>query len=594
MEKAEGIYKKEQLGMTLWGVGMGAQESIISCAMNANLVTILQDGKLVNTGEDNLCKGDLVVLQAGEIVPADLKLVEARALEIDEFDITGEILPVIKEVKDDDVMLYMGSRVIRGTGKGFVVATGEQTQYGEILKQAWEQNKPYEFRIFKIKYLGLLGLLLPAFLIHLALAHKEAAIIAAYSLWSVILILAQNDDLFTYILISNQLKNFSRLNIQIRDLRTLEDMNEIDVICFDKTGVITTRQLDVKNIYFADQLFDAQDVLDGVEESSAGLVKIACALCHDVLYFEKIALADPIDKALISFARKNGVNVNQLLLNSKRLYDQPFDSEKRYMAAGFEIDDKEYYFAKGDPGVILEICNSYVTETGAKQKMDSAVRLFNHANIDAISQNGDTAIALAFTSETTGKTPTGYTFLCLLQLENSLQPGVREVITGAREKGIRSILLTGDRADTAVRIGAESGITVNSRLYLDGRTIDRMELSEVARQAAYCSIFARLLPSQKGVLIRLLQQSGHRVAMVGDGPNDGIALKVADIGISFSKNSSPIARRLSKVLISDLADLLSLIESAKRIKRRDKHLRFFRILIVVLSLLGAYGWILAS
>jgi Ca2+-transporting ATPase len=121
--------------------------------------------------------------------------------------------------------------------------------------------------------------------------------------------------------------------------------------------------------------------------------------------------------------------------------------------------------------------------------------------------------------------------------------------------------------------------------------IDRMESSEVARQSSYCSVFARLIPSQKGFLIRLFQQKGHLIAMVGDGPNDGIALKVADIGISYVKNSSPIARRLSKILINDLADLLMLIEGANRIKRRVKHLKLFRILIIAISLLSIYMWI---
>jgi P-type Ca2+ transporter type 2C len=155
-------------------------------------------------------------------------------------------------------------------------------------------------------------------------------------------------------------------------------------------------------------------------------------------------------------------------------------------------------------------------------------------------------------------------------------------------------LLTGDRAETAVRISADSGITKNSRIFLTGRTMDRMDLAEVARQAKYCSVFARLLPSQKGVLIRLLQQKGHRVAMVGDGPNDGIALKAADIGISFVENSSPIARRLSKILINELADLLRLIEGAQRIKRRAKHLKLLRILILVVSMLSLYLWVFNS
>jgi Ca2+-transporting ATPase len=179
-------------------------------------------------------------------------------------------------------------------------------------------------------------------------------------------------------------------------------------------------------------------------------------------------------------------------------------------------------------------------------------------------------------------------------LENSLQPGARGIIKGVKEKGIRSILLTGDRAKTAIRVSEECGITQDSQACLTGGMIDGMESSEVARQSTYCSVFARLKPSQKGVLIRLLQQRGHRIAMVGDGPNDGIALKVADIGISYVINSSPIARRLSTILINDLADLLRLIEGANRVKRRAEQLIFIRILIIAVSLLSIYMWIFAS
>jgi Ca2+-transporting ATPase len=564
--------------------------------MKGNFVTIVKDGKLINTDEDNLCREDMVVLQTGDLVPADLKLVEARGLEIDEFEITGEIMPVFKKVDAHDVMIYMGSRVVRGTGKGIVVATGERTEYGRVLSQGWEQNKNYEFRIFKKNHLGLLGLVLPAFIIHLAQSNNDIAVIAFYLLLSIILILLQSDDLFRYFLISKELNYLRRFNIQIRDrdVRTLEGMNEIDVICFDKTGVLTTRQLDVKNIYFAGKLFETDNVFQALEEGTAHLVKLACALCHDVLYFEKMALANPIDKALINFAQKNGINVNEILLQFKRVYDQPFDSENRYMASGFEIDGKEYYFAKGDPGVILRMCNRYLIATGVKKKLDFEFWLSLNSYIESISKNGDTAIALAYTSDNPDKTPLKYTFLCLLQLGNSLQPGVRETMKGITEKGIRSILLTGDRAETAAKISADSGVSKNSKVYLTGRTIERMELSEVARQSAYCSVFARMLPSQKGVLIRLLQQRGHCVAMVGDGPNDGIALKVADIGISFVKNSSPIARRLSRILINDLADLLKLIEGAHRIKRRAMHLKLFRILILVVSLLNIYICVFTS
>lgn len=558
--------------------------------MKGNPVTIVKDGKLISTDEDNLCKDDLVVLQAGDIVPADLKLVEARSLEVDEFEITGEILPVIKKVGDDDVMLYMGSRVIRGTGKGIVVAAGEQTEYGKVLKQEREQNKPHKFRIFKISYLGLIGLFLPAFLIYFARSNNDIWIVACYFLWSIILLLLQNNDLFQYFLVFNELKKLERFNIQIRDVRALEWLHKIDIMCFDKTGVLTTRNMDVKNVYFANRILNKDDVLsEGSEGSIFHLVKIACALCNDVLFYEKIGLANPVDKALMSFAVKNGVDVKELLSHYQRVYDVPFDSENRYMACGFEWDDQKVnYFVKGDPEVVLGMCGHYVTATGALKKVDFEFWRSNRSSTDAISQNGDTAIALAYKTSVSDRALAEYTFLCLVQLKNSLQPGARGIIKGVKEKGIRSILLTGDRAKTAIRVSEECGITQDSQTCLTGGMIDGMESSEVARQSTYCSVFARLKPSQKGVLIRLLQQRGHRIAMVGDGPNDGIALKVADIGISYVINSSPIARRLSTILINDLADLLRLIEGANRVKRRAEQLIFIRILIIAVSLLSIY------
>jgi Ca2+-transporting ATPase len=153
-------------------------------------------------------------------------------------------------------------------------------------------------------------------------------------------------------------------------------------------------------------------------------------------------------------------------------------------------------------------------------------------------------------------------------------------------------MLTGDRPNTAGKIGEEIGIANGPNAALTGRDIEKMELSEVARQSAYCSVFARLLPSQKGIIIRLFQQKGHYVAMVGDGANDSIALKVADIGISFVENSSPFAKRLSKILINDLGDLLVIVQGSKRSKWRVKFITWFRIAILITLLFALYMWVL--
>lgn len=560
--------------------------------MKGNPVTIVKNGNLMNIDEENLRKNDTVVLQTGDIVPADLKLTEATGLEVDEFELTGEIMPVVKKANNRNAMIYMGSRIIKGMGKGLVVATGGQTEYGRILKQTLEQNKTYRFPTFKKKYLILVSLLLPAFTIQLVQLKNSILVIVFYLLLSTIFILLQNTELFRYLLISREMKNCERLNIQIRDARALESINEIDILCFDKTGVLTTRQMEIKNIYYADGTLRSSNLSN--KERTAYLIKIACALCNDVLFFEKMNLTNPVDKALLSFAEKNGMNIKEMLLESRRIYDKPFDSENRHMACGYELKDGQvYYFAKGDPDVIIKMCNSYITKDGTEKKVDFDFRLFNKSIIDAINQGG-TAIALAYAPGIFNKPPGEYTFLCLLQLENSLQQGVHTTIRKATEKGIRSIMLTGDRAETALKVSEACGITKDSRLCLVGRAIERMALSEVGRQSEYCSVFARLLPSQKGIIIRLLQQRGHYIAMVGDGPNDGIALKVADIGISFVENSSPIARKLSNILIHEIADLERLIKGSNRIKRRLKYLMLFRIVVLAILLLGLYMFVMTS
>jgi Ca2+-transporting ATPase len=375
-------------------------------------------------------------------------------------------------------------------------------------------------------------------------------------------------------------------------MTALEHLQNVDVMCFDKTGVLTTRHLEVKNVFPEGRTLDIDSV--STEGNTFNLIRIACALCNDVRFLEKMDQANLIDRALISFATKNGINLDETLFRYKRIYDKPFDSEARFMACGFKCSDTTtYYFAKGDPEVILRMCDSYVTISGIKKKMDYDLLSSVKTNIDSINKTGDTIIALAYSSGASDNIPLNYTFLCLLQLESPLVPGVREILGKLSEKGIRSVMLTGDRPETAGKVGEEIGITDSPNADLTGKHIERMELSEVARQSAYASVFARLLPSQKGIIIRLFQEKGHYVAMVGDGANDSIALRVADIGISFVENSSPFAKRLSKILINDLGDLLMIVQGSKRIKCRATFLSWFRTSTIIAILFGLYVWVLS-
>ena len=556
------------------------------CILKGNTVTVVQKDEIVNIAEEDLCKGDILLLQAGDLVPADLKLLESRGLEIDEFDLTGEIRPADKRISGEDVFVYRGSRVIRGSGKGVIIATGDQTEYGEILKQRYGQVK-YTFpSLLKEKYFVLLIFLLPPFIVSLTQSSNPALICIVYLVVAVSVGVLQNNTLFNYILTSREVKKIESQNIRMQDATSLDSVKSINIVCFDKTGVLTTRDLEVKHIQFADETPDINSFASG--KQIYNITKLACALCNDVVFFEKIALADSIDRALIAFAIKNGVNVKELMSKSKRIYEKPFDSEDRYMACGFELENGKTYFAKGDPEIILRMCQTYLAVSGIERKVSFDFLSTINAQTHTINQNGDVAIALAYGSTTVESSPPQYTFLCLIQLENPVKPGVSKVVKTLQDNKIRVLLLTGDRPETALKVSGEIGIETPSGYCLSGKSIAQMDLSEVARQSDYVSVFARLLPSQKGILIMLLQQRNHVVAMVGDGANDTVAIKVADIGISFVENSSPLAKRVAKILINELADLVTILQSVKRIQGRVKYLLLFRSAVLLAIFLLVY------
>ena len=206
-------------------------------------------GKNINIAEDNPRKGDILILQAGDLVLADLKLIEANDLEVDEFELTGEIMPVKKNGEGKDFFVYNGSRVIRGSGKGVVIATGAKTEYGKILSLRYRpvtRNLP---PLLKKRYFFLPFLLIPPFLVDLSIASNLLFICLIYVAMAVFLLFIQNSDLFKFIILSREVEKLKRKYIQFHDETALERINTLDIIGFDKTGVLTTRDIEVKHVF---------------------------------------------------------------------------------------------------------------------------------------------------------------------------------------------------------------------------------------------------------------------------------------------------------------------------------------------------------
>ena len=495
---------------------------------------------IVNIAADDLRVGDLVLIQTGDIVPADLKLLEALDLEVDEFGLTGEIMPVPKCVEPEtDVRVFQGSQVLRGHGKGVVIVAGEDTEYGKILKQSSRYIKDEKIQLLK----------------SLVLRRLQ--------------------------------KKLLKSNIFLSHEGVLDDIIKVDVFLFDKTGVLTSRGIKVEEIYLGGGNSSIDCLRDG---ETWGIIMTGCTLCHDLAYHQTMAFANPVDRALMSFAEENGVNIGESLCQYQRIYQKPFNSEERYMACGFDhgYSGKRIYFAKGDPEVLLKKCNSYVTPLGEKRSKDLSFLSAVRVKMEEMSHGGSVVIALAYSKNSLVEPPSSDTFLCLFRLENPLKPDAKAVLRELSEKGIRNVIFTGDRTETALRIAAETGIENAAKFYLTGKDIEKMSLSEVARQCEYVSVFTRLSPSQKGIITRIFQQRGHRVAVIGDGTNDVIALKSADVGISFVKWSSPMAKRAATVLINDLTDILRVVETARQAHRQVGFIAFCITLMFLMLLFGGY------
>jgi Ca2+-transporting ATPase len=492
---------------------------------------------IVNIAADDVRMGDLVLIQTGDIVPADLKLLEALDLEVDEFGLTGEIMPVPKCVEPEtEVRVFQGSHVLRGHGKGVVIAAGEDTEYGKILKQSSRYIKDEKIQLLK----------------SLVLRRLQ--------------------------------KKLLKSNIFLSHEGVLDDIIKVDVFLFDKTGVLTSRDIKVEEIY----LGGGNSSIDCVRgRETWDIIMTGCTLCHDLAYHQTMAFANPVDRALMSFAEENGVNIDESLRQYQRIYQKPFNSEERYMACGFDhgYSGKRIYFAKGDPEVLLKKCNSYVTPLGERRSKDFSFLSALRVKMKEMSHGGSVIIALAY-SENSFVEP--YTFLCLFRLENPLKPDAKAVLRELGEKGIRNVIFTGDRTETALRIAVETGIENAAKFYLTGTDIEKMPPSEVVKQCEYVSVFTRLSPSQKGIITRIFQQRGHRVAVIGDGTNDVIALKSADVGISFVERSSPVAKRVAKVLINDLTDILRVVETARHAYWQVGFIAACITLMLLMLLFGGY------
>lgn len=546
--------------------------------MVAPEATVIRDGPVHTMPADGLVPGDVVLLEAGNAVPADLRLIECAELAVDESALTGESRPVQKTIAplvadhlplgDRTNLAFKGTLITRGRGRGLVVATGMQTELGRIaamLRGAAPVRTPLQRRLtgfgrrLAVAILGICALIFVA-----GLLRGEPVILMFLTAVS-LAVAAIPEALPAVVTVSLAFgaAKMSRRNVLIRRLPAVETLGSVTYICADKTGTLTENQMRLERVVIGDATFDSLADIGG---ETARILGQALALSNDVRRdADGGPVGEPTEVALYQAAAAVGMAKADLERSLPRIAELPFDSTRKRMSTLHRNGAAVWVFCKGAPESVLPLC---------RDRHDGGL-LDADVVLDRASQLADEGYrVLALGCRRLNAVPTHLgadveTQLSLLGLVALIDPpraGVRDAVAECMAAGITPVMITGDHPGTAKAIGQRLGICGDGDGALTGRDLENMNADQFAEDVERVRIYARVSPEQKISIVRALQQRGQFAAMTGDGVNDAPALKMANIGVAMGKKGTDVAREAADMVLLD--DNFTTIVSAVREGRR--------------------------
>lgn len=543
---------------------------------------VLRDGKQVTLKSDELVPGDIVILEAGDAVPADGRIIECASMKIEEAALTGESVPVNKIVDllqlnsqkdvplgDRKNMVYMGSTVVYGRGKAVVTGTGMNTEMGKIAKalsQAQDEATPLQIKLnqlSKILTVLVVGICAVIFAVGLMRAGISSETILSTFMVAVSLAVAAIPEglaAVVTIVLSIGVTNMSKRNAIIRKLTAVETLGCTQIICSDKTGTLTQNKMTV-----------VEHVADDEK-----LLETAMALCSDAELDRDSgeAVGEPTECALVNDAAKNGLPKPELEKEYERVGEAPFDSMRKMMSTVHRTpDNKIIQFTKGAPDEILKRC-AYALRDGEKVPMTDQVREEILKNNKAMADRALRVLCASLREwdDVPQNTEPEYlekdlTYVGLSGMIDPVRPEVKAAIEECREAGIRPIMITGDHKDTAVAIGMELGIISEPSQAITGAQLDDISDEEFKDRITEFSVYARVQPEHKVRIVKAWKARGMITAMTGDGVNDAPSIKSADIGIGMGITGTDVTKNVADMVLADdnFATIVSAVEEGRRI-----------------------------
>ena len=557
-----------------------AEQSLSALKNRLSLqANVRRDGRTVELPAEQLVPGDVVILEAGNKIPADGRIVIARTLEADESALTGESLPVCKQEQLIDTptvplaertnMLYMNNAVTRGRAEMVVIATGMETEIGklaDLLSHSEEAQTPLQIQLDSVgKRLALLALGVVGIVFVGALWRNEPLLDAA--LTAIALAVAAIPEGLPAVVTVTLALGMRRMADQqaiVKRLAAVETLGCTTVICTDKTGTLTVNQMTVRGLFYKGQKLsvtgegyqtagevlpsDSQSALPDLQD-----VLLPLALCNDSEWQAKKIIGDPMEGALLVLAEKGGLDKKLVNTQWPRLAEIPFDAEHKFMATFHQHNDAITVFIKGAPEVLLERCDHLLDVQSQPIALDKQVLLQQNTEMACTGLRvlGVAMAQLKPTAELTGdlfQYIQHLTFVALVGLMDPPRPEAKQAIALCQQAGIAVKMITGDQTITAAAIAKELGLTGT---VINGTELAAMDAATLAASINGIAVFARTAPDQKVRIIKALKLAGHIVAMTGDGVNDAPALKIADMGIAMGKSGTDVAQEAAVMILAD-------------------------------------------
>lgn len=550
--------------------------------MAAATSKVLRDGKVAVVRSEELVVGDVVLLEAGDAVPADGRLIECASLKIEEAALTGESVPVSKQTEalplgdqndiplgDRSNMVYMGSTVVYGRGKAVITATGMDTEMGKIadaLAMAEEGQTPLQIQLAhlsKVLTYLVLGICAVIFAVGVIRGGGFTAdmVINSFMVAISLAVAAIPEGLVAVvtIVLSIGVTNMSRRNAIIRRLTAVETLGCAQIICSDKTGTLTQNKMTVVDSYGPD----------------TNLLATAMALCTDSQLGEDGAVTgEPTENALVAWANTLGLPKYKLEAEMPRIGEAPFDSVRKMMSTLHRRPDgKVVQFTKGAPDEVLNKCTHYLKDGQMLPLTEEAKREILAANT---AMAGRALRVLSAAIRTYDAAPESFEpeklerelcFVGLTGMIDPVRPEVYEAIEKCRSAGIRPIMITGDHIDTAVAIARELGILTDDTRAITGSELSAMSDEEFAEKFKNISVYARVQPEHKTRIVSAWRNAGYVTAMTGDGVNDAPSIKTADIGVGMGITGTDVTKNVADMVLADdnFATIVGAVEEGRRI-----------------------------